>query len=270
MKYINNVFLLIVFSVFFKIYAQDKSFIYEMRYKPNPNKDSIITDETILDITKEVSVFRTTHDKASDSLKAKTGFGLGRKTRFENQFYIIKKLSSNTIQKVLQNIYSDIYLVNNNEKLDWKIFPEKSKLDKFDVQKAEVSYGGRKWTAWFTSDIPIQDGPYAFYGLPGLIVKIEDEEKNFYFSLTGIQNSTGIIDYRSKGTAVDWPDFIKIASNYYSDPFAPAKSFGAPIRVDDGQGNAVKPDMRKLTLKMQRDIRINNNPIELDKIIPYK
>jgi GLPGLI family protein len=30
-----------------------------------------------------------------------------------------------------------------------------------------------------STDIPFQDGPYKFYGLPGLIVKIEDEEKLF-------------------------------------------------------------------------------------------
>ena len=49
---------------------------------------------------------------------------------------------------------------------------------------------GRKWTAWFTTEIPIQDGPYKFRGLPGLIVKIEDETKSHCFALNGIKNLT--------------------------------------------------------------------------------
>jgi GLPGLI family protein len=31
--------------------------------------------------------------------------------------------------------------------------------------------------------LPIQDGPYKFHGLPGLILKIEDETKSHSFAL---------------------------------------------------------------------------------------
>ncbi|WBV60754.1 GLPGLI family protein [Chryseobacterium camelliae] len=269
--YFNRLILIIIVFLSFYASAQNKVFLYEMKYKPNRSKDSIITDKTVLDITTEgLSVFRTLHDKVSDSLKAKTGLGLGRKNRFENQFYIVKKLNVNEIQKIVQNIYSDVYFIKNDEKLIWKIYSEKSKLEKFDIQKAEVNYGGRKWIAWFAPDIPINDGPYVFYGLPGLIVKIEDEERNFSFNLIEVQNSSGTVNYRNKGIMISWTDFQKIALDYYADPFAPAKSLGIPIRVDDGQGNAIKPNMRNLIMKVQKDIRENNNPIELDKIILYK
>ncbi|RTZ46452.1 GLPGLI family protein [Chryseobacterium arthrosphaerae] len=45
-------------------------------------------------------------------------------------------------------------------------FFRKKKNREFNTQKAVCDFAGRKWTAWFTADLPIQDGPYKFYGLP--------------------------------------------------------------------------------------------------------
>jgi GLPGLI family protein len=46
-----------------------------------------------------------------------------------------------------------------------------------------VTYAGRDYKAWFTNEIPVSDGPYKFYGLPGLIVEIEDSKKQYTFEL---------------------------------------------------------------------------------------
>jgi GLPGLI family protein len=47
-----------------------------------------------------------------------------------------------------------------------KISSEKRKIGDFDCQRAELDYGGRKWIAWFAAEIPFQDVPYVFHGLP--------------------------------------------------------------------------------------------------------
>jgi hypothetical protein len=39
------------------------------------------------------------------------------------------------------------------------------------------------WTAWFTKEINVSDGPYKFSGLPGLIVKLEDDRGDYKFDL---------------------------------------------------------------------------------------
>jgi GLPGLI family protein len=49
---------------------------------------------------------------------------------------------------------------------------------------ATLDYGGRNWTAYYNTDIAIPQGPYVFSGLPGLIVRIEDERGWYRFDLT--------------------------------------------------------------------------------------
>ncbi|GAA5088852.1 hypothetical protein GCM10023210_12920 [Chryseobacterium ginsengisoli] len=267
-----NVSLFFFCVIFFNhFFAQSQSFKYDLEYKPNPLKDSTILEKMVLDIEdRNLSIFRTEVEKKSDSLIAKTGFGLGRKPRFEDQFYIVKKLLNNEIQKSIQTIYSEIFFIKIHEKLDWEILSEKSKIANFNVQKAKVNYGGRSWTAWFTTEIPIQEGPYVFKGLPGLIVKISDEKNDYNFVLTEIKNGDHKIYYRSKGSELTWEQFKKLSENYYSDPLTRIKSMGAPIKVDDGKGNAIIPDMKLYTDKMKRRIKENNNPIELNNKIDYK
>lgn len=71
--------------------------------------------------------------------------------------------------------------------MDWKIEDSvKTYLD-YTVQKASTRFAGRVYTAWFSFEIPIPDGPYVFFGLPGLIVELYDAEDQYHFSLESIQ-----------------------------------------------------------------------------------
>ncbi len=262
-------FFIIIFSN--NISGQNKTFKYDFKYKPNSLKDSIILEKSVLDIKDGgLSIFRTEQEKKSDSLIAFTGYGFGTSLRFENQFYIIKKISENRIFKSIKTMFREVFLININEKFDWIILPEKDKIEAFEVQKATLNYGGRNWTAWFANEIPIQDGPYIFHGLPGLIVKISDDQNNFIFNLTEIKNLNGEIYYRTKGTEITWDQLKKMSENFYTDPLAHVKSMGIPFKKDDGVGGVVAVDMKSESERMKQMILENNNPIELNHKIDYK
>jgi len=55
-------------------------------------------------------------------------------------------------------------------------------------QKAICKFRGREYTAWFTTDIPISNGPWKFGGLPGLILKAYDKDRLYTFECVGIEN----------------------------------------------------------------------------------
>jgi GLPGLI family protein len=71
----------------------------------------------------------------------------------------------------------------------WDIGEKKDTIAGLSCYNAYTTYGGRKYTAWFSPDVPIPDGPYVFGGLPGLIVEISDEKGWFTFRLKSISVS---------------------------------------------------------------------------------
>ncbi len=70
---------------------------------------------------------------------------------------------------------------------EWEILSDTATILGYACQKAICSYRGRDYEAWFTLDIPISEGPWKFYGLPGLITKLHDTKKHYSFELTGFQ-----------------------------------------------------------------------------------
>lgn len=258
---------------FFIIFAQNKSFIYEMNYKENAYIDSIKTEITILDVENLKSVFRLEAQKNLDSINDKNGSNLSLQAGLENKFFVTKDLKKNNILKIINNL-QDIYSLPINEKILWEISNEKKKIGNFICQKATVNYGGREWEAWFTIDIPIQEGPYIFHGLPGLIIEIYDKDINYQFSLIQIRDLNNKIFFAQKTIKIDWNGFKKLALEYYNDPFKNTKSNSAGInsaivRYLDEDGNEIKPAFKEWTLQQQKQIKANNNPIELNHKINY-
>jgi GLPGLI family protein len=72
----------------------------------------------------------------------------------------------------------------------WSIQKEHRKIGRFDCQKATTKFRGRIYTAWFTQSIPIGEGPWKLYGLPGLILEAYDEAKEVQFSFKSIEIPT--------------------------------------------------------------------------------
>lgn len=70
---------------------------------------------------------------------------------------------------------------------DWVVTDEIDTIFDYPCRKAKVSYAGRNYSAWFTPDIPVSDGPWKFQGLPGLILQVEDDEKMIQYMAIGLQ-----------------------------------------------------------------------------------
>lgn len=69
----------------------------------------------------------------------------------------------------------------------WQLTSDTKELLGYMCQKAECDFRGRHWTAWFSPDIPINDGPWKLGGLPGLILEAYDRGMQQHFLTIGLQ-----------------------------------------------------------------------------------
>lgn len=81
----------------------------------------------------------------------------------------------------------------------WKMTNETDTILGLPCTKAVTDYGGRHYEAWFTSEVPINDGPYVFRGLPGLILKVIDDQGWYNFTATNI-----ITEKTNRYLSTDW------------------------------------------------------------------
>ncbi|MVO10049.1 GLPGLI family protein [Flavobacterium sp. TP390] len=82
-----------------------------------------------------------------------------------------------------------------SEHKEYKIIEEYKTILNFTCQKAITEIYGREFTVWFTTEIPVNDGPWKLYGLPGLILEAHSADKFHNFYATSIKkiNNTSFI-----------------------------------------------------------------------------
>ncbi|MGG5210879.1 GLPGLI family protein [Chryseobacterium sp. MIQD13] len=250
-------------------FSQKFTFIYEAKFRLNSEKpDDVNSDNMILDLKNNTSIFRDSQDKKSDSVKLNNGNGR-YKMGVENQFYIKKNLTQKKIEKVITYLRTD-YLLPIEEILNWKITSEQKMIGKYKSQKAETNYGGRNWIAWFTTELPFSDGPYVFNGLPGLIVSVQDSNNEYSFNLIEVKKGGNIFDARTKPIKIDWKKYETLAKSFFNDPYDINTKVAMGKTVTFTSPNGIVMDISVKTKEMQKNILQENNPIELNHKINYK
>ena len=116
----------------------------------------------------------------------------------------------------------DCYYTEPTPKQNWQIGNETKTIVGYQCQKATCSFRGRNYTAWFAVDIPLSYGPWKFCGLPGLILKVHDDAKEYVFECVGIEQQKRPIilldNYKTyrKTTRAELDKTLKrICENYY-------------------------------------------------------
>lgn len=267
-KYIIGLFIFITNM----LYCQNVTCLYELKFRPNQNKDSLVTNQFYLDIYGKQSIFRSELERKSDSLIKKTTLGLGRGVYFITDLFARKNLETKKIEKVIITTMRTRFFIPIDDRLEWKIVNEKQKIGDLYCQKAELDYGGRHWVAWFAESINLQEGPYIFNGLPGLIVKISDSHLDYEFNLIQLRNVKNNDFFIPQiGRKISWGDFQKMMQNYYNDPFYEVKSSGMKYVVGDDKGNVSTLSPKTILNKFQANMKnIGNNLIEINKALVFK
>lgn len=70
---------------------------------------------------------------------------------------------------------------------DWQITDSIKTVLNYNCQQAVCRFRGREWIVWFTTDIPVANGPWKLGGLPGLILEAYDRGNQYYFNIIGLE-----------------------------------------------------------------------------------
>ena len=94
----------------------------------------------------------------------------------------------------------------------WKLTGDQKEVAGYNCQKALLSDGERKVTAWFTNFIPVSSGPGRFAGLPGMILEltINDDITIAAISVEMKAIEKEKIHKPTDGKKVTWEEFNKI------------------------------------------------------------
>ena len=191
--------------------AQTNRFIYMFEYKTDSTAQQYKSDMMALDINPDQVKFYPNNNIINDSLNK----NLGRNNKTWNNTLPTLVHGRNSFKNSSYIYYNlTFFKMISNDKMNWELKEDIKNVDGYKLQKATTDFGGRKWTAWFNSDININEGPFKFRGLPGLIFEIEDDDHYFKFKL---------IKNQKLGKTYDSTEFLENFVGQQPFPLTPDK-----------------------------------------------
>jgi len=150
----------------------------------------------------------------NDSIKARYG-------KVSVYYYVLEDFGKKELEFV-ESLPTNSRYTESLPHFSWNITEEQKTIDNYVCQKATCTFGGRTYEAWFAPDIPINDGPWKFYGLPGLIFEVYDKQHHYEFQFLGMRPCAGkieipVVDYtkttkkeylRIKQMSIDVPESV--------------------------------------------------------------
>ena len=193
----NFLFVLLLISTFHIMEAQ--SFVVQYEYEKRVMKDSseTVSQNVYLNIDKEQSMFFSEAPYLADSIMT-ADEEKGKKINFKAlpvdilTCFIQKKLSKKEVTYYSNEFIEHEYKYVEKPLFNWKISDEAKDILGYKTYLATTNYAGRNYIAYYTPEIPVQEGPYKFFGLPGLILEVFDDKKDHHFLAIGISKEKKI------------------------------------------------------------------------------
>jgi GLPGLI family protein len=237
---------------------------YEVEFRSDSTDlDYVSKDIMVLYVGDNVSKFRNFYQIQRDSLTQLAidrNMDIDKVLPFINQVqkpkmtYAIIKDWENKVYEYSDLIFPDHFIfessLNGNT---WEVLDEFEEYEGHKVQKAITHHGGRVWEAWFSAEIPINDGPYVFGNLPGLILKIKDSKNHYSFQMIKIEKKNEVLTHktRKKPIKTTRPKFFEMQHDFNTNIIGKMASGGVTL-TDANQGR-----------EAQKRFDRKNNPLEL-------
>lgn len=191
------------------------------------------------------SVAKTVFSETNDPMMA---FSVARKYKSGGPQMTVRSLFGELKRTTTHEILRDYY--GYDEELarpEWTVDETITEIKSgYKCHRATAKYLGRKWTVWYTPEIPTSAGPWKLWGLPGLIVDARDDGGRFSFEMTSFGKispemmTEDVTKYMLKGDIKTdtKAKVLKLLEAYISNPmvFMTMKEPNKKIRIGNPDG----------------------------------
>ncbi len=260
----RHLFLFLVLLSCSFVKSQDKAL--EVIYDAGYVKNAIVNDKKGFDRmvlicdnkhSEFYSLYIATRNHIKDSLQSKgidpqaIRDALRNYPKSEQTYHVYKDYLEKGKTICTEVIIEDYYKYSEvTEKPVWNLGNETKNVLGYSCQKAETTFRGRHWTAWFTSKIPLTTGPWKLWGLPGLILEANTADSLFRFTAVGIKEAKEVtiaLPLR-KYISCTRKEFKKLKDLQVNDPLGfIQRQFGVTTILEDAD--------RKNTEKQKREAK---------------
>jgi len=125
-----------------------------------------------------------------------------------NMVFWDKKSDSLSVREKMIKDY--VLTTEKRSEIKWDITENVRMIKNYTCLKATAEFRGRNYTAWFTPDLPIAEGPWKFKGLPGLVMDIYDEDYQVKIYVTDVEypSNESVSSFFSKGMKITIPEYV--------------------------------------------------------------
>ena len=200
--------------------------IYE--YQVKNSKGSSDATSTILQIGRNTALFSDYTAFQKDSAIAckapESDIQKFKTQEMRNDMFFDQSVSQNepkgkmTIYSVITpNYYS---YTETASPINWAFADEEDTICGYTCQKAMGEYGGRTWTVWYSTEIPVSFGPWKLCGLPGLVLAANDSEGIHQFKAITFRKSNTPMNMKPYANTVKTSreQFIKAKNKFEQNP----------------------------------------------------
>jgi len=145
--------------------------------------------------------------------------------------------------------------------MQWQIASDTMTCLKYLCQKATCDFRGRHYEAWFAPDLPVNDGPWKFSGLPGLILLVKDSENKYILKAVGLENVQVPLQFAKRDyMKTTRQEIEKMKKRFADDPLGytlnsfPGAGAQVPESIPDGKGGTIS----------RADLKMIYDPMELE------
>lgn len=203
-KIIILIFLISSISLFAQIIQDKEPGIIEIQYIKTSVRDTIewrsYSDPMTLRVGKTASMFYPTKKMWADSLRL-NNFKLHEKLYYEanplgtstytpiggmEREYLFRNVTDGETMVFKSIRGMKCSYTEPTESPVWEIKDQTKEIMGYQCQLASCDFRGRKWNVWFTPKIPIKEGPWKLFGLPGLVLQASDSKDHYSYVVTGI------------------------------------------------------------------------------------